>query len=170
MGGNIGDVPRAFIWAIDALNSRNTRVTAVSSLYVTEPLLPAGGKTPTSPGHVLPHYFNAACRLRTRLGPHQLLRCLQKLEQRAGRDRRERWGPRTLDLDLLAYAQVTLTGATLTLPHPAWRHRAFVVHPLADLGVQSLDGAEPSCADLLAQWGLESRTQIWDRRLSWRGY
>ena len=167
LGGNVGDVPRAFRSAVAQLHSGHTEVLAVSALYVTEPLPRPGVPTHRHRDSALPYFYNAACSLRTRLGPHQLLRCLQALERRAGRERRELWGPRTLDLDLLAYATVTLRHRALTLPHPSWAERAFVLQPLADLHVMRLPPQQLSCAVLLARAEVTGKASILSRQLSW---
>ena len=78
-------------------------------------------------------YINAAALLETLLPPYDLLDFLQSIENRQGRVRAERWGPRTLDLDILLYDQVIENSSRLTLPHPRLHERAFVLVPLADL-------------------------------------
>jgi 2-amino-4-hydroxy-6-hydroxymethyldihydropteridine diphosphokinase len=78
-------------------------------------------------------YINAAALLETNLSPIDLLDFLQSIENRQGRVRAERWGPRTLDLDILLYDKVIENSSRLTLPHPRLHERAFVLIPLADL-------------------------------------
>jgi len=80
-----------------------------------------------------PHYLNAALELRIGLAARDLLRLLQEVEAEAGRVRRERWGPRTLDLDLLLYGEERIEEPGLQVPHPALAERAFVLAPLAEL-------------------------------------
>jgi 2-amino-4-hydroxy-6-hydroxymethyldihydropteridine diphosphokinase len=94
-----------------------------SSLYRSPPMGPADQ----------PDYINAVAAIETTLAPHQLLAELQAIEQRHGRMRERRWGPRTLDLDLLIYADVTLSDETLTLPHPGLAERDFVLYPLQEI-------------------------------------
>ncbi|MEM9057263.1 MAG: 2-amino-4-hydroxy-6-hydroxymethyldihydropteridine diphosphokinase [Pseudomonadota bacterium] len=95
-----------------------------SSRYASAPLGPRDQ----------PDFVNAVVGLLTRLSPEDLLKQLQALEQCAGRRRDgERWGPRTLDLDLLVYAACTSDAAALTLPHPGIAERAFVTVPLAEI-------------------------------------
>ena len=90
-----------------------------------------------------PDYLNAVCRLATLLTPQQLLNELQSIEEQAGRVRTIRWGPRTLDLDIIWYEQVQIDTPTLTLPHPRAHLRAFVLQPLLDLNADfSLQGTE----------------------------
>jgi 2-amino-4-hydroxy-6-hydroxymethyldihydropteridine diphosphokinase len=76
---------------------------------------------------------NGAVHLRTDLSAHELLDCLQAIEQAHGRERVRHWGPRTLDLDLLLFGQVTLKDARLTVPHAELANRDFVLQPLLDL-------------------------------------
>jgi len=81
-----------------------------------------------------PEFINAVCHLRTGLPPEKVLPLLQQIEDEAGRNREgERWGPRTLDLDLLLYDNLVLATATLVIPHPRMHERAFVLYPLREL-------------------------------------
>ena len=81
-----------------------------------------------------PAYINAVARLRTQLGPQQLLDELQRIEYAHGRIRtHQRWGPRTLDLDVLLYGDWQLDDSRLTVPHPGIPHRAFVLYPLHEI-------------------------------------
>lgn len=80
-----------------------------------------------------PDYLNAVCRLQTDLAPLALLQALQTIEADAGRERTVRWGPRTLDLDIVLYDDLISQDPELTLPHPRAHLRAFVLRPLADL-------------------------------------
>lgn len=101
-----------------------TALTGRSPLY---------GSTPMGPADQ-PDFVNAVARLTTGLPPHDLLDQLQRVEHEAGRVRTgERWGPRTLDLDLLVYGERELRDERLTVPHPGIGERAFVAVPLADL-------------------------------------
>lgn len=99
------------------------RVLRSSRLYRTPPWGPQDQ----------PDYANAVAVLDTGLLPHELLMALQALERAHGRVRGERWGPRTLDLDLLLYDDLTMTTADLILPHPRLHERAFVLVPLVEL-------------------------------------
>ncbi|WP_027482767.1 2-amino-4-hydroxy-6-hydroxymethyldihydropteridine diphosphokinase [Deinococcus pimensis] len=123
LGANLGD-PRAALSAARASLARLGLIVAASDVYRTAPV---GGP----PGQ--PDYLNAAVRLRTDLAPGELLRELLRIEREAGRERRERWGPRTLDLDLLLRGDVVLDTPELTLPHPRLMERAFVLAPLAQV-------------------------------------
>lgn len=125
LGSNLGDTQAHLRLALEALaRLPQTRLVAQSRLY----------RTP--PWGVLdqPPFLNAAVELETALAPHALLDELSAIEQAAGRLREgERWGPRTLDLDLLHVDGVVLNDARLTLPHPRIAERAFVLLPLAEL-------------------------------------
>lgn len=123
LGANLGNAEATLRWARAEL-ARLGSLTAVSALYRTAPV---GGP----PGQ--PDYLNAAVRLETDLSPASLLAALQAAEARAGRERRERWAARTLDLDLILYGTRVQEGPGLVLPHPRAWDRAFVLVPLADL-------------------------------------
>ncbi|WP_280548905.1 2-amino-4-hydroxy-6-hydroxymethyldihydropteridine diphosphokinase [Halomonas sp. 11-S5] len=110
-----------------------TRRIAASRLYASAPLGPADQ----------PDYINAVALLATRLSPLALLDQLQALEQRHGRVRRRRWGPRTLDLDLLLFDDQRVTLPRLTLPHPEMARRAFVLVPLAELAPSLVFDGQP---------------------------
>jgi 2-amino-4-hydroxy-6-hydroxymethyldihydropteridine diphosphokinase len=142
LGGNLGDVrPRleAAIVALDA--TPGIRVLARSRFYRTPPW----GNT------AQPEFINAAIAVETALGAHALLDALLATERAFGRIRDgERWGPRTLDLDLLAYGDATLDDARLTVPHPRIAERAFVLLPLADIAADTVLPGQGRVADLLA--------------------
>lgn len=80
-----------------------------------------------------PEFVNAACKIETVLDPLALLDFCQSLEARAKRVRRIHWGPRTLDVDIIAYANAPFAHPRLTLPHPLWHTRSFVLTPLAEV-------------------------------------
>lgn len=113
---------RAALGALAAVPE--SRLAGHSALYRSPPMGPPGQ----------PDYVNAVAALDTDLGPEALLDALQAIETDQGRRRDgERWGPRTLDLDLLLYGDRTLTTPRLTLPHPGVAERAFVLVPLCEL-------------------------------------
>lgn len=103
----------------------------VSPVYETEPV---GG--PLGQGR----YLNAVVELETELGPRQLLRVCQRLEEAAGRVRRERHGPRTLDVDVLMVGEATVDDPDLSVPHPRMWERPFVLVPLADIAPDLVPG------------------------------
>ncbi len=126
MGSNLGDRRAALEAAVAALASRaGVRVAAVSGFRETVPI---GGPQDQ------PAYLNAALRLETELDPRSLLHVLQGVENELGRVRSERWGPRTVDLDLLLYDDLALDTPELTLPHPRMSFRRFVLEPAAEVG------------------------------------
>ena len=126
LGGNVGDVRGTFRKAIASIcGMTQAALVARSSDYITPPW-----------GHEQqPAFINACIEIDTGLDPHALLFTLHKIEKKFGRDRanERHWGPRTLDLDLLAYDDVRLDKAELTLPHPRLFERAFVLVPLAEI-------------------------------------
>ena len=123
LGANLGDARQTVLQAMDALSRLPTcQLQGRSRLYRTAPHEAQG-----------PEFVNAVVRIDTRLTAPDLLDALQALENRAGRERPYRHAPRTLDLDLLMYGLARMDSPRLTLPHPRWRERAFVLYPLADL-------------------------------------
>ncbi len=152
LGGNLGDVGRTFDSALAALEAlAGLQLFAVSRRYRT----PAWGVA------AQPDFTNAVAELQTVLAPHALLQALHEIERQHGRDRarESRWGPRTLDLDLLAIEGVVLDTATLQLPHPRLAQRAFVLVPWAeicpDFHIPSL-GRVSALRDALDHAGIEA--------------
>jgi 2-amino-4-hydroxy-6-hydroxymethyldihydropteridine diphosphokinase len=124
LGANLGDREGAIRAALRLLDARaGIRVAAVSSLRETDPV------------GVLdqPRFLNGAAEVETELGPRALLDALLDVERALGRERAERWGPRTIDLDLLAFDDLELDEPGLTLPHPRLHERRFALEPLAEL-------------------------------------
>ena len=124
MGANLGDRRRTLLTAIQDLSSlSHIDQLQSSSIYETEPV-----------GNVAqPMFLNMVVGFQTTLSPEELLADLLKLEIKFGRTRLERWGPRTLDLDLLAYEGERRTTRDLELPHPRMFQRSFVLVPLREL-------------------------------------
>ncbi|HJW05652.1 MAG TPA: 2-amino-4-hydroxy-6-hydroxymethyldihydropteridine diphosphokinase [Rhodanobacter sp.] len=142
LGSNLGNPRQQLLDAMDALAKLpGTRLLQRSPLY----------RTP--PWGVLeqPPFINAAVELDTALSPHALLEALLAIEQRAGRVRAERNGPRTLDLDLLHVDGVQLADPQLTLPHPRMAERAFVLLPLCDIAPTLRPYGPATVAELLAR-------------------
>ena len=124
LGGNIGDPVRAMAEALRALDARpDCRVVAVSRLYRTPPW----GKTDQD------WFFNACALVETALAPEALLDACLTIERAMKRERKERWGPRTIDIDVLTFEGVAQSGGRLELPHPRMTGRGFVLMPLADI-------------------------------------
>jgi 2-amino-4-hydroxy-6-hydroxymethyldihydropteridine diphosphokinase len=131
LGGNVGDVRATFKKAIaDICDLAQATLIARSSDYATPPW---GNERQA-------RFINACIEIETSRDPYALLSALQRIEQKFGRDRSKetRWGPRTLDLDLIAYDDVSLRGPELTLPHPRLFERAFVLVPLAEIAPDRL--------------------------------
>jgi 2-amino-4-hydroxy-6-hydroxymethyldihydropteridine diphosphokinase len=131
LGGNVGDVRATFTKAIaNICGMAQAALVARSSDYATPPW---GNEQQA-------RFINACIEIETGLDPHALLFTLQKIEQKFGRDRskEEHWGPRTLDLDLIAYDDVVLQRPELTLPHPRLFERAFVLVPLVEIAPDRL--------------------------------
>jgi 2-amino-4-hydroxy-6-hydroxymethyldihydropteridine diphosphokinase len=122
LGSNLGAAAANVSSAFDRLSELGT-VTARSSIYRTR----AWGVTEQ------PDFFNAAALLETALPPHDLLRELKRIEREMGRVATFRWGPRVIDLDILAYDDLVLDDAQLTIPHARLRERAFALAPLAEI-------------------------------------
>jgi len=132
LGANLGDRGQALARAVHAMAALpGTQVCRVSSLYASAPI-DAGG----------PDYLNAVAELQTTLEPLALLHGLQAIELAAGRERPYRNAPRTLDLDVLLYADQQLHSAALTVPHPRMWERAFVLQPLAELQPQRVSAVQ----------------------------
>jgi 2-amino-4-hydroxy-6-hydroxymethyldihydropteridine diphosphokinase len=124
IGSNLGDRLEHLQGAVDGLaRAEGVTVAAVSPVYETEPV---GGPEQ-------PDYLNAVVAIDTDLSPRALLELAQELEAAAARVREVRWGPRTLDVDVLLVGDEVVDDADLQVPHPRMRERAFVMAPLADL-------------------------------------
>ncbi len=125
IGSNLTDPQAQVQQAVKALSAiPETTVQTVSPWYRSSPV---GGPANQ------PDYINGVACLETTLAPHALLGALQSIEQAQGRERREHWGARTLDLDLLLYGQQIIEDARLSVPHPRLHERSFVLVPLADI-------------------------------------
>lgn len=125
LGTNVGDRELTLLAAVAELGKLPaTRVTALSRFYETEPV----GGVPQE------NFYNAAACIVTALPPAELLEQLKRVEVEVfHRVPSGRWGPRSMDLDLLLYGDLVLDGAALTIPHPRLAERRFVLQPLADI-------------------------------------
>lgn len=131
LGSNLGDRHATLHSALAAIaDIPRSRLLARSSFHETSPVGPTAQ----------PDFLNAAATLETSLPPAELLAALLAIEAAHGRDRStgERWGPRTLDLDLLLYGTAAFSTEGLTVPHPRLHERAFVLEPLAEIAGQTL--------------------------------
>lgn len=124
IGSNIGDREKYLHEAIKAIDKLDTcNVTMTSKFIETEPY----GKTDQ------PKFLNGALEIETLLSPDELLDNLHEVEHRAGRKRKEHWGPRTLDLDILLYDDDVIQTTDLVIPHMDMLNRKFVIDPLAEI-------------------------------------
>ena len=147
LGGNVGDVRATFRAAIsDICQAATAELVARSSDY----------STPPWGDEQQPRFINACIEIETTLDPHALLRILQAIETERGRDRTSgrRFGPRTLDLDLIDYDNLSLDERGLTLPHPRLFERAFMLVPLAEVAPDRLISGR-TAADALKQLATE---------------
>ncbi|WAU78945.1 2-amino-4-hydroxy-6-hydroxymethyldihydropteridine diphosphokinase [Streptomyces sp. Qhu-G9] len=143
LGSNLGNRLETLQGAVDALeDTPGVRVKAVSPVYETEPWGVAPGSQPS--------YFNAVVVLRTTLPPSSLLERAHAVEEAFHRVRDERWGPRTIDVDIVAYADVVSDDPALTLPHPHAHERAFVLAPWHDVDPEAQLPGHGPVAQLLA--------------------
>lgn len=145
LGSNLGDRAAHIRAALDALAALpGTTVIAVSSVIETDPV----GPIPQGP------YLNAAAIIQTTLAPVALLNHIHAIERARGRNRaaEQRWGPRTLDLDILLFGESTVQEPGLTIPHPRLHERLFVLIPLAQIAPDMpIPGSQRTVAGALAQ-------------------
>lgn len=122
LGSNIGDTKKNLLDALELLKKKIT-ITKISSFYETEPV---GYKDQA-------WFLNIALEGETPLAPYELLRFTQSIEQKMGRVKLIRFGPRNIDIDILLYENFTSDDETLTVPHPRMTERAFVIEPLYEI-------------------------------------
>lgn len=134
LGGNIGDPKAAMAQALRLLDAReDCRVLAVSRLYSTPPW-----------GNIdQADFFNCCALIETTLAPEDLLATGLSIEKGMKRERLERWGPRTIDIDVLTYGDAERDTQPLQLPHPRMTERAFVLMPLADIAADLMIKGRP---------------------------
>ena len=137
LGSNLGDREATIRAAVAALPG----VVGISTLRETEPV----GITDQ------PVFLNGVAAVETELAPRELLDALLAIERTLGRERRERWGPRTIDLDLLLYGGETVDEPGLTVPHPHLHERRFALEPLAELDPELDVPGRGRVRDLLAE-------------------
>lgn len=148
LGSNLGDRLAHLQGAIDGLAAAAAvTVVAVSKVYETDPV----------GGPVQDDFLNAVVALDTSLDPYSLLERAQQLERAAQRVREIRWGPRTLDVDVLHYGAVRLDDPELTIPHPRAGERGFVLAPLADVAPELVSVPAGGFAGVRVASGLELR-------------
>ena len=141
LGGNIGNPRRTMARALKLLDSHDDiSLRTVSRLYRTPPW----GKTDQD------WFLNACVLVETRLDPHELLKVCLDIELQLDRVRTDRWGPRTIDLDVLLHGDFLSDHADLTVPHPRMTERAFVMVPLADIAPRAVVNLQS-----IADWSSE---------------
>ncbi|MDT0381794.1 2-amino-4-hydroxy-6-hydroxymethyldihydropteridine diphosphokinase [Streptomyces sp. RKND-216] len=159
LGSNLGNRLETLQSAVDALaDTPGLKVKAVSPVYETEPW----GVDPASQ----PAYFNAVVLVRTTLPPGSLLERGHAIEEALERVRDERWGPRTIDVDIVSYQDVISDDPLLTLPHPRVHERAFVLAPWHDVDAEAEVPGRGQVADLLTAVGREGVSARNDLELS----
>jgi 2-amino-4-hydroxy-6-hydroxymethyldihydropteridine diphosphokinase len=142
LGSNLGDSLAILAGAIAALDAMSAiQIMAVSPWFRTAPI-----------GPPQPDYVNGCAILATSLEPLDLLDALLLVETQFGRERRERWGARTLDLDLLLYGDRLVDLPRLTVPHPQMAERGFVLLPLAEIAADWVDPRSGRSIQALADW------------------
>lgn len=142
LGSNLGDRLDHLSKAVTALAKQpKIKVIKVSSVYQTKPV---GGPEQDD-------YLNAVVKIQTGLSAHELLAVTQSIENNEGRVREVRWGPRTLDIDVLTYDDLISTDDKLTLPHPRISERAFVLVPFFEIDPQATISGLGKVADLYQQ-------------------
>ena len=142
LGSNLGDRLDHLSKAVTALaNQPKIKVLIVSSVYQTKPV---GGPEQDD-------YLNAVVKIQTELSPIDLLAITQSIENNQGRVREVRWGPRTLDIDVLTYDDLIFADEKLTLPHPRISERAFVLVPFFEIDPQATISGLGKVADLYQQ-------------------
>ncbi len=140
LGANIGNPHEQMELAI-AMLKESTDLIAISSLYTTKPV---GGPEQ-------PDYINAVCIIESDLPAMDLLDLLHGIEKTLGRERNERWGPRTIDLDLIQYGTLLSAADELTLPHPRAHERRFVLEPWHEIEAKAILLTHGPISDLLEQ-------------------
>jgi 2-amino-4-hydroxy-6-hydroxymethyldihydropteridine diphosphokinase len=140
LGANIGNPQEQMDLAIGMLKEA-TEVTAISSYYLTKPV---GGPEQ-------PDYINAVCTLESDLPALDLLSLLHGIEKSLGRERREKWGPRTIDLDLIQYGSLLSKADELELPHPRAYERRFVLEPWHEIEPDAVLLTHGKISELLEQ-------------------
>jgi 2-amino-4-hydroxy-6-hydroxymethyldihydropteridine diphosphokinase len=152
LGSNLGDRLRYLKKAIKAIEESGSAVIRkISPLYETEPV--------GNPDQ--PPFLNLVILIETDLKPFHLLECLLDIEQRLGRERNEKWGPRTIDVDILFYDERIINSDRLTLPHPRMHQRRFVLVPLTQINPNLLHPLlKKSMEDLLRLCPDQSKVKL----------
>ena len=129
LGGNLGNTREIFEGAYPLIEKKIGKISVYSSIYQTE----AWGPIPQA------DFLNQVLLVSTTLNPQACLTEMLAIEKEFGRERKERWGPRTLDLDILYYSDITIAEEDLTVPHPRIAERKFILTPLAEIAPSFTD-------------------------------
>lgn len=156
IGSNIGNRLETFQQAIQLLGENNKiRIEDLSSIYETDPV----GYTNQA------CFLNAVIKITTSLKPEELLETCLFIESKLGRKREFRWGPRTLDLDILLYNQENIETESLIVPHPRMQERAFVIIPLMELNPSiKLPNVNTALDDILNQIPDKEGVRLWKQK------
>lgn len=155
IGSNMGDRVKIFREAIQLLDGNEVKILDSSSLYETDPV----GYTEQD------CFLNAVLKISTSLSPEALLKKCMAVEKELGRKREIRWGPRTLDLDILLYNQENIETKSLIIPHPRMLERAFVIIPLMEINKQiKLPNVSASLDAILQQIPDKEGVRLWKRK------
>lgn len=154
LGSNIGD-RRAILREAAGRLADLGRLRAVSPLYETDPVGPVNQEP----------FYNAVAVVETDLDPEDLVAVLLAIERQLGRVRGRRWGPRTIDLDLILHGDTVVQAEAVSVPHPRYRERRFVLEPLVAVWPEARDPDGTSVSELLAGVADQDVTRIED--LGW---
>ncbi|MFC0190402.1 2-amino-4-hydroxy-6-hydroxymethyldihydropteridine diphosphokinase [Fictibacillus aquaticus] len=159
-GSNLGDREAYLIKAIELLDADpDISVQRVSPIYETDPV----GYTDQ------PAFLNLTLLLKTNCDPHQILAKAQEIELKLERKRKEKWGPRTLDLDILLYNSESIQTGQLNVPHPRMHERSFVLIPLSDIASDlQIPGVDMSISEALCELKDKEGVRIW-KKIKWEG-
>ncbi|SHF12415.1 2-amino-4-hydroxy-6-hydroxymethyldihydropteridinediphosphokinase [Caldanaerobius fijiensis DSM 17918] len=147
IGSNLGDRYGFLKKAIAALQDAGIEIVRCSSVYETIPV-----------GYIeQPNFLNAVLEVQTNYSPHQLLDIIHAVERDLGRQRNIRWGPRTIDIDILLYDEIYVSDEDLVIPHPEMLKRAFVLVPLGEIRPDIVLNKKPVAyyIDLLKEQGIK---------------
>ncbi len=151
LGSNLGNPQQQLTCAVSALQQLpQSEFLALSPWYQSKPHGPVSQ----------PDYLNGVAAIATELPPTELLQQLQTIENNQGRIRAERWGPRTLDLDILLYGNKIIELPELSIPHPAMKQRNFVLLPLADIAPELVLPDGTALQQLLENTGTDGIVQL----------
>ena len=151
LGSNMNSPVKQIKSAITSIEEIiSTKIIGMSSLYKSKPVGPQNQDD----------YINAVIKIETKLVPYQLLACLHDIEEQHGRIRKEHWGPRILDLDILIFGNEIMVDEKLTIPHPEIENRSFVLAPLIEIDPDCIIPKKGLASDLLATIGKDNIVQI----------